>query len=196
MPEFRFHQTATRGGTLALSVYLLGYWIVFAVSLLGVDGSPAEIERCFWSILLHTVGIGLQIGADVQKTTTLQLQDGLITTGFFERTRNPNYLGELFVCFSIGMLSKSYLCWCYLIICWILVFGTGILKKEASLMQKEGYKEYKETSLILLPRLFPDKIKNYKVYGAIMAVILIIYIYGGFFKIFGIRTPRKIYELF
>ena len=124
------------------------------------------------------------------------MRDGLITNGFFERTRNPNYLGELLICISLGMLSKSYLCWFYLFVCWIIVFGTGILKKESSLMQKEGYKAYKDKSLILLPRLFPDYKKNYYVYSGLLAGLSLLYMMGGFLYILGIKSPRKIYELY
>jgi len=39
------------------------------------------------------MGIILMVGSDYQKTTTLKKRKGLISTGFFSRTRNPNYLG-------------------------------------------------------------------------------------------------------
>jgi steroid 5-alpha reductase family enzyme len=179
-----------------MGIYLVGYWIVFLAAVLKVDQTPTEIERCYWAVLIHTVGIGLQIGSDVQKSTTLQIKDGLITNGFFEKSRNPNYLGELLICLSLAMLSKSYFCWAYLTFCWILVFGTGILKKEASLMQKDGFKVYQEKSLILFPRLFKDYLKNYYVYTGCIAIIYLLYLSGGFLHLFGIRTPRKTYEIY
>ena len=64
----------------------MGYWIVFLAAVLKVDQTPTEIKRCYWAVLIHTVGIGLQIGSDVQKSTTLQIKDGLITNGFIEKT--------------------------------------------------------------------------------------------------------------
>lgn len=169
---------------------------MFVTAVLKVDETPTEIERCFWAVLVHTVGIGLQIGSDVQKSVTLQLQEGLITTGFFEKSRNPNYLGELLICVSLAMLSKSYFCWFYLALCWVVVFGTGILKKESSLMQKEGFKEYQEKSLILFPRLFKDYSKNYLAYCGFLAGIGLICYTGGFLQLFGIRSPRKTYEIY
>lgn len=175
---------------------MFGYWLVFVSGLYGVDQKPADIERCFWAVLLCTIGLGLNIGADVQKTTTLQLQDGLITSGYYARTRNPNYLGEIFIFFSFGILSSSFISWIYLLAAWIIVFGSGMMKKEISLMQKEGYKEYKQKSLILLPRISPDYWTNYKIYGGIFAAIALIYFVGGFLYIFGIKSPRKTYELY
>lgn len=79
---------------------------------------------------------------------------------------------------------------------WLLVFGTGILKKEVSLMKKDHYQEYKNTSMILLPRIFKSQKKTYAVYGAALVLIFTFYQAGGFLNMFGIRTPRKVYELF
>ena len=147
-------------------------------------------------MLLHTVGLGLLVGSDVQRTTTLSIKEGLITTGYFGRTRNPNYLGELMICLSYAVLSKSVFCWIYMFLIWIIVFGSNILKKEVSLMKKEGYADYKQHTLILLPRLFGDYKKNYRFFGGLFAFIFVLYLIGGFFYIFGIKSPRKTYELY
>lgn len=195
-PEYRFRQLATQGGCLAIGGYLFGYWLVFLSGLINVDEKPADIERCFWAVLLCTMGVGLNIGADVQKTTTLSIQDGLITNGYFARTRNPNYLGEILIFFSFGILSRSFFSWLYLFICWIVIFGSGMMKKEISLMQKDGYKDYKNKSLLLLPRIYPDYWKNYKVYAGLLIFSSVVYFAGGLLYIFGIRSPRKTYELF
>ena len=62
-------------------------------------------ERMFAAIILYVFGIVLMMGADGQKTFTLQIKKGLINSGFSERTRNPNYLGEIMLYASFNVVA-------------------------------------------------------------------------------------------
>lgn len=127
------------------------------------------------------------IGADTQKYTQLKYKKGLIDDGFFALTRNPNYLGEIMIYGGFGIMAKDWLSWVILLSVWSFLFGTGILRKELSYMKKNGWQEYKNKSLILLPRLTKKYETNYLIYagGAVLAYAF--YKAGGFFSLLGLK---------
>lgn len=128
------------------------------------------------------------IGADTQKFVQLKFKKGLVKDGFFALTRNPNYLGEIMIYGGFGIVANDTISWIILLTVWTLLFGTGILRKELSYMRKDEWAEYKNNSLILLPRLVPDYWTNYAIYGGFVFVAYWIYQFGGLFKILGVPT--------
>ena len=127
------------------------------------------------------------IGADTQKFTQIKLKKGLVSDGFFARTRNPNYLGEILIYGGFGIVAKDTCSWVILITIWLVLFSTGMLQKELSLMRKEGWEEYKQRSLILLPRITKDYWQNYIIYSGLAIVAYIVYCFGGFFGLLGLK---------
>lgn len=66
------------------------YWApAFLITSRHVEASHNAIVL---AVALFVFGIVLMIGSDAQKTLTLQVRKGLITTAFFQLCRNPNYL--------------------------------------------------------------------------------------------------------
>jgi protein-S-isoprenylcysteine O-methyltransferase Ste14 len=64
----------------------------------GVHNPP--LIRIVLVVVMYSYGLYLMLGSDYQKNTTLAQKKGtfsgnlgLISTGFYEKTRNPNYLG-------------------------------------------------------------------------------------------------------
>ena len=123
-----------------------------------------------WAIISNVVGTFFMIGADVQKHTHLKLKKGLISDGFFAKTRNPNYFGEILIYASFGIISDSCAGWCILFTVWTILFGSSLLMKEKSFMKKDGWNQYKDQSLLLLPRLTQNYWLNYFIYGALALV--------------------------
>lgn len=152
-----------------------------------MDYRHDEGERCFWAIFSTAIGVCLMIGADTQKYVQLKFKKGLINDGFFALTRNPNYLGEIMIYGGFGIMAKSALGWAILLTIWTVLFGTGMLKKELSLMKKPGWLEYKQRSLLLLPRLVPNYQQNYLIYGGIGLLSVLFYFAGGLFKTLGVK---------
>lgn len=143
-----------------------------------------EGERVFWGIFSTVIGVCLMIGADTQKYIQLKFKKGLVRDGFFARTRNPNYLGEILIYGGFGIIAKDTISWIILLTFWTLLFGSGVLQKELSYMRKEGWEDYKNKSLILLPRLTADYWQNYFIYGGVALVVYLFYCLGGFFTLF------------
>lgn len=146
----------------------------------------AEGERAFWGIFSTVIGVCMMIGSDTQKYIQLKYKKGLVNDGFFALTRNPNYLGEIMIYGGFGIIAKDCTSWTILITVWVVLFGTGILRKELSYMRKAGWEEYKQHSLILLPRLTSNYWQNYMIYGGLALVAYIIYSIGGLFRLFGL----------
>ena len=115
------------------------------------------------------------IGSDAQKYFTLQLKKELIATGFFSRTRNPNYLGEILIYLSFGILAESYVVYGFLILVWMLLFHANMIGKEVSMTKKEGYGDYKKASYYLLPKIFANDLANLVTYFGAGAIVYSIY---------------------
>ena len=69
-----------------------------------------EPTPCQLTVILtvYILGIWLHHTADVQKYFVLRARKGLITDGLFSMSRNPNYLGEMFIYAAFaGKVSSS-----------------------------------------------------------------------------------------
>ena len=113
-----------------------------------------SIERMLVAGYMYIFGVVLMMISDAQKTFTLKIKKGLICTGLSGITRNPNYLGEIFLYLSFGVLAQSVYCYGFLIFVWVVLFGTNMKRKDKSLMKKEGWKKYSQKSYLLLPKIF------------------------------------------
>lgn len=168
-------------------VLLAAYWYLPYVTVKYSGEREYNGERCFWGIFSTVIGVCLMIGADTQKYIQLKYKKGLVSDHFFARTRNPNYLGEIMIYGGFGIIAGDCVGWIILLTIWTLLFGTGILRKELSYMRKDGWEQYKNQSLILLPRLVADYWQNYMIYGGIAIVAWLFYSMGGFFRLFGLK---------
>lgn len=98
-------------------------------------------------------GLVLMIGADAQKNATLRERPDLITTGFFARTRHPNYLGEMLIYGSFALVVNHWLPWLILAAVWGLFFLPNMLAIEASLSRYPEYESWRRRTGFLLPRI-------------------------------------------
>ena len=89
---------STLGSAIVLWVSMgLSFWcnIVFLTHGGGqYDVSPTQMMAI---VTMFTLGIWLHHTADAQKYFVLRARKGLITDGLFQRSRNPNYLGEMLI---------------------------------------------------------------------------------------------------
>ena len=138
---------------LGVVILLVLYWYIPYATIASSAERGIEGERVFWAVFTVVVGVCLMIGSDTQKFIQLKYKKGLVNDCFFAKTRNPNYLGEIMIYGGFGILAKDTTAWIILLSVWIFIFGTGILRKELSYMKKQGWEDYKNKSLILLPRL-------------------------------------------
>ena len=103
-------------------------------------------------LFVYVVGVFLHYGSDAQKYFTLQSRPGLITTGFFSRTRNPNYLGELLIYLSYALMAWHWLP--FLVLGgWMTSFFVRMRRKDRSLSRYPEFEQYRARTGLLLPAL-------------------------------------------
>lgn len=156
-PDPRWEVRITVGGAALALVSVLGlYWVLPWLLVSGAAGPP---ERPAWLLAVavsgHTVGLALMLGADAQRYFTLRERAGLITDGFFARTRNPNYLGEMMIYGSYGLLAAHWVAGAILAWVWLGLFLPNMLVKDASLSRYSGWAAWKARTGLLLPRVRP-----------------------------------------
>jgi steroid 5-alpha reductase family enzyme len=129
------------------------YWI--APFILISSGSQPLPVLMFSAVFINLLGIFLHYGSDAQKYYTLKYKTGLITEGFFARSRNPNYLGEVLIYVSFAILAQHWIPFLILGAVFAGIFVPNMLKKDKSLSRYPEFEAYKARSGLLLPKLFP-----------------------------------------
>ena len=133
---------------LLLCLYWVSAWLLISR---GVEPPNPVLAA---AIFLNILGVFLHFGSDAQKYFTLKYQPGLITEGFFARTRNTNYLGELLIYNSFALLSLHWLPFVILAGFVASIFVPNILRKDKSLSRYPAFESYQRQSGLLLPKLF------------------------------------------
>ncbi len=139
----------------------LGIGVAFVfVPLLGYLAAPFLLisrhvtHPPYWIalvIFLYVMGIFLHYGSDAQKYFLLQARPGLITTGFFARTRNPNYLGELLIYLSFALMARHWLPF-VILAGWVTSFFVRMRRKDRSLSRYPEFDAYRRRTGLLFPR--------------------------------------------
>lgn len=135
-------------------IVLGAYWI--APFILISSGKEVTSPLLAAAIAMNLIGVFLHYSSDAQKYYTLKYQKGLITEGFFARSRNPNYLGEVLIYFSFAMLAQHWLPFLVLGGFFAGIFVPNMLKKDKSLSRYPQFEAYKNNSSLLLPKLWAD----------------------------------------
>lgn len=143
--------------TLGIFAFILlcSYWI--APFILISSGKEVVSPLLAAAIAMNIIGVFLHYSSDAQKYYTLKYHQGLITEGFFARSRNTNYLGEVLIYFSFAMLAQHWLPFLVLAGFFAGMFVPNMLKKDKSLSRYPQFAEYQSNSSLLLPKLWGSK---------------------------------------
>jgi protein-S-isoprenylcysteine O-methyltransferase Ste14 len=124
--------------------YSLPGWLAF------MNPEPVTNVVLAASIVLFYFGSLLNSGADIQKTTTLALRQGLITDRFWRLSRNINYFGDLLRYSAFALLSGSP--WSWAVVLTVLAIDVGRMRgKQASLARHPDYPAYRDAVPALVP---------------------------------------------
>lgn len=153
-PDPGFSEPISLGSQILTGVALGNYYLIPIATMFGKYPYDIERGRVFVVIVLFIMGSFLMVGADCQKYFTLQHKKGLISTGFFSKTRNPNYLGEMMIYYGFVLICNQT--WVYVLITaqFCFLFFVRNANKELSLFKKEGAKSYFEQSNVLIPKIY------------------------------------------
>lgn len=105
------------------------------------------------SIFLTILGVFLHYVSDAQKYAILSIKSGLITTGLFSRTRNPNYLGEMLIYLGFAILAQHWVPLLALIYWWSF-FVRNMLNKDKSMARHPEFAAWKKRTGLLFPKIF------------------------------------------
>ncbi|MEI6111998.1 MAG: DUF1295 domain-containing protein [Cyanobium sp. ELA712] len=151
-PDRQWQQPIGWVGAVVMFLVLALYWL--APFLLISSGAVPPMPLVALAIVLNLLGVFLHFGSDAQKHFVLKLQPGLIDDGFFARSRNTNYLGELLTYLSFALLAMHWLPYAVLAGFGFGIFLPNMRKKDASLSRYPGFAAYRERSGLLLPKLW------------------------------------------
>ena len=108
-PDERGKVKGSLGSHLVLCIVLFGYWCIpVPLAMRYGLGNPSKL-RLGSLVVMYLLGLILMIGSDYQKFRMLKKRKGLISSGFFKYSRNPNYLGEFLIYTSFCILSGHIL---------------------------------------------------------------------------------------
>lgn len=127
------------------------YWIAPFILISQETVTPPYLVGV--SAALCMIGVMLHFGSDAQKYFTLQYKAGLITDGFFSRSRNINYLGELMIYCGFAILTVSGWGFLGIAVFFIGAFIPNMVKKDKSLSRYPEFAAYKNKSGWMLPTL-------------------------------------------
>ena len=131
--------------------FLGSYWIAPFILISSQKSVSSPIIAA--SISINIIGVFLHFASDAQKYFTLRIQKDLIKDGFFKNIRNTNYLGEILIYLSFAILSMSYIPFAILALFFFVVFLPRMIKKDKSLSKYSSFKEYKQISGLLFPKI-------------------------------------------
>jgi steroid 5-alpha reductase family enzyme len=154
-PDKQWEKTISLPYAIFVFVVLSLYWIAPFIIISQNKIAPPYLVGISTSCCM--LGVMLHFGSDAQKYFILKHKAGLITDGFFSRSRNINYLGELMIYGGFAMLSVSW--WGYLGIgsFFLAAFIPNMLKKDKSLSRYPEFATYKNKSGFLIPKLFKNR---------------------------------------
>ena len=132
-------------------IFLGSYWIAPFILISSQKSVSSPIIAA--SISINIIGVFLHFASDAQKYFTLRIQKELIRDGFFKNIRNTNYLGEILIYLSFAILSMSYIPFAVLALFFFVVFLPRMIKKDKSLTKYSSFKEYKQISGLLFPKI-------------------------------------------
>lgn len=104
------------------------------------------------SIFITILGIFYHYVSDAHKHAVLSVKKGLITTGLFSKTRNPNYLGEMLIYLGFAMLAQHWIPLLALAYWWAF-FVRNMLQKDKSMSRYPEFTEWKKNTWLLFPKI-------------------------------------------
>lgn len=151
-PDKQWDEDVSFPYSIFVFVVLGLYWVAPFILISQFITTPAYLIGL--STTLCMVGVMLHFGSDAQKYFTLKYQQGLITEGFFSRSRSINYLGELMIYSGFALLTVNWWGFLGIGLFFLGAFLPNMIKKDKSLSRYPEFSAYKKKTGLLFPLLF------------------------------------------
>lgn len=177
MPDPSWNQYITLMSTIVMWGGVLGPYCIPAYLLASGRCPEPSLARIAFCAITYIFGVVLMLASDAQKYFTLKYinyhkdaktpkKPFLIEEGFARYTRNPNYLGEIMLYFAFFNLTQHWISYSIGLFVWFGIFSVRMAQKDASLRQKPGWNEYRDSSWILIPKIGGNPIVSLLFYGS------------------------------
>lgn len=151
-PDRQWEQECSWGYGIYIWAGLSLYWITpYLICRYQVEAPLWYQAGC---VFLFGMGVFWHFVSDMQKSVHLSLKSGLLTTGLWSKTRNPNYFGELLIYLGFGLLAYTW-AWvplCVLSLFMMIIWIPNMRKKDKSLSRYPEFEEYRKQSGFLFPK--------------------------------------------
>ena len=180
-PDAGFNREATTMSAIfplpvvLIPYYFIGYWMMSG----GEAQKNPSYERIFVAIQLYCLGVVFMVLTDAQKYLVLKERRGLITHCMTGWSRNMNYVGEMMLYASFGVLCQRTEVWYIFAYVWTCIFSLRMMVKEYSLSKKVEWPEYKAKTWFFLPKLYSSTVISLIVYSASFGSFYYAYTHGG-----------------
>ena len=164
------------GPVALIPYYFIAYW-----AIQGLDDAQRNpsYERIFVACQVHVYGCVLTMVTDVQKHLVLRERRGLITHGMMGWSRNLNYIGEILIYASFGIMCQRWEAWAIYSFNWGVIFVLRMILKDYSNSKKAGWPEYAAKTWFFLPKLYNNALLSYVVYTLFFGSCFYMYTHGG-----------------
>lgn len=149
-PDKQWEKDVSIGYAIFAFCALLLYWL--APWLLISGGMVPSGPVIAGSVFLVVAGTMIHFASDAQKFFVLKIRSGLISDGFFARSRNTNYLGELLIYSGFALASCHWMGWIGIAAFFLIEFIPNMIKKDKSLSRYPEFADYKNKSGFFLPK--------------------------------------------
>lgn len=146
--EKKIHPVA---GFIFVFSALGAYWV--APFLITSERMTAPNWLIALSVFVTILGVFYHYVSDAQKHAILDIRKGLITTGLFCRTRNPNYFGEMLIYLGFAMLAQHWAPFLALAYWWTF-FVRNMLQKDKSMSRYQEFNDWKSQTGLVIPKIF------------------------------------------
>ena len=106
-PDPGFSKKVTLGSNINILVALIHYYLLPLTCIISKYDHDIKNGNLMVVLFSFVIGVFFMVGSDAQKFYTLKYKKGLISEGFFRKTRNPNYFGEYLIYLSFVMMTES-----------------------------------------------------------------------------------------
>lgn len=151
-PDKSFDEELSKKDFVLATIALYNYW--WSPWILITNRVEPHNITIFLAVFMNVFGTFLHYCSDAQKFYMLQERKRLITNGFFARSRNMNYLGEIMIYFGFAILAEHVWPIAFLLMMVVVIFLPKMWKKDASISRYEEFIEYEKNSYLLVPKLF------------------------------------------
>lgn len=127
-----------------LSTYWVAPWLLLSSAAASAEAPPWLLGL---SVMLFGIGVFLHFTSDMQKHMHLLHRRGqLLDDGLWARSRNPNYLGELFIYGSFVLVAHHWIPAVILALWLVAVWVPNMRKKDRSLSRYPAFAAWRARS--------------------------------------------------